>query len=55
MSTIGPVVQQGVISTQVERVQNDRPTASESPRPVQEAPPPPPVESGRGLTIDTTA
>jgi len=57
MTDIGPIAQQGIISTQVERVQNDRPTAVEPPRqPVQTAPPPPPpVDSGRGATLDTTA
>lgn len=57
MSAIGSVNQQGVISTQVERVQNDRPTAVEAPRNVEAAPPPPPPppESGRGGTIDTSA
>ncbi|MGE4351215.1 MAG: hypothetical protein AB7E52_03400 [Bdellovibrionales bacterium] len=61
MTDIGPVAQQGVLSTQVERVQNDRPTAVEPPREVVTTPPetatptPPPAETGRGATVDTSA
>jgi hypothetical protein len=56
MSDVGPVTQQGVISTQVARVQNDRPTAVEPPRTVETAPPPPPpADSGRGMTVDVSA
>lgn len=63
MTEIGPVAQQGVISTQMARVQNDAPTAASEPP--QEAvadatqtpppPPPPPAETGRGTVVDTTA
>lgn len=56
---VGTVAQQGIISTQVERIQNDKPTAAEAPKPQQaEAPPPPPpppADSGRGASVDTTA
>jgi len=58
MSTIGPVTQQGVVSTQIEQVQRSSvPVSAESPRAVQESPPPPPppVESGRGTALDTSA
>lgn len=58
MSGVSGVAQQGVISTQVERVQNDRPVATtEAPRPVEasQPPPPPPSDSGRGATVDTSA
>jgi len=57
-AAVGPATQQGIISTQVERVQNDKPTAAEAPR-LREAapppPPPPPEETGRGANIDTSA
>ncbi len=56
MTSVTPIVQQGVISTQVERVVADRPTAAEAPRPEpREIPPPPPAETGRGTTLDTSA
>lgn len=55
MSGIGPVAQQGIISTQVERVQNDRPTATEAPQVETPPPPPPPPETGRGGAVDTSA
>ena len=55
MTSIGPAVQQGIISTQVERVVNDRPMTAEAPRPVAEVTPPPPVETGRGAEVDTSA
>ncbi|MDD5585865.1 MAG: hypothetical protein PHY92_02775 [Alphaproteobacteria bacterium] len=58
-STVTPAASQGVISTQLERVHNDRPTATEAPRPREErAPPPPPPqpeESSRGRNVDRTA
>lgn len=57
MSGLGPVAQQGVISTQIERVQNEIPVAAEPTRETQSAPPPPPPppEEGRGMTVDTSA
>jgi len=59
MSAVGPMTQQGIISTQIERTQNDRPAVVQTPPPEttprDETPPPPPVETGRGATIDTTA
>ena len=56
MTSVGPVNQQGVISTQVARVQSDRPVAVEAPRTAEQtAPPPPSPESGRGVTVDTSA
>jgi len=55
MSTVGPVAQQGVISTQVEHIQNDRPASAEQARPVEKSPPPPPPETGRGQSLDTSA
>lgn len=58
MTGVGPVAGQGIISTQIERVQNELPTAQPPPprEPERvETPPPPPAESGRGMTIDTSA
>lgn len=58
MDAVGPATQQGIISTQIERVVNDRPTAAEPPRvQTREASPPPPpaAETGRGATVDTSA
>ncbi|MDD3183090.1 MAG: hypothetical protein PHD48_09850 [Alphaproteobacteria bacterium] len=58
MTEVSPVAQQGVISTQVERVQSERPVSAEPVRETQTPaapPPPPPVDSGRGATVDTTA
>jgi hypothetical protein len=54
---VGASAPQGAISTQLDRVQNDKPTASEPPRPTtaEAAPPPPPPDSGRGAHLDTTA
>jgi hypothetical protein len=54
MTSIGPVAQQGVISTQVEHI-NDRPTAVEATQEVAASPPPPAPETGRGAKIDTSA
>lgn len=54
---IGPVAQQGVISTQVEQIRTPTP-AAEPPKAQAEAPPPPPpppADSGRGTQVDTSA
>ncbi len=55
-TAIGPSVQQGVLSTQIDRVQNDK-TVAEAARPesTPEPPPPPPPETGRGTEVDTSA
>ncbi len=53
VSAVSASAPQGAISTQLDRVQNDRPTAAEPPHPT--APPPPPVEESRGASVDTTA
>lgn len=56
MSGLGPVAQQGVISTQIERVQQERPVAADPSRETETTPPPPPPpEEGRGATVDTSA
>jgi hypothetical protein len=56
---ISPASSQGVISTQLDRIQNDRPTATEAPRPREvetpPPPPPPPADSGRGGNVDRSA
>jgi len=61
MSAIGAVTQQGIISTQIERVQNDGPAPPPQPQAqvsdrveAPPPPPPPPTDSGRGATVDTT-
>ena len=59
MTGVGPVAGQGIISTQLERVQSELPATQ--PPPVRETervetpPPPPPAETGRGMTVDTSA
>jgi hypothetical protein len=53
MSGIGPVAQQGIVSTQVERMVVDHPQTPEPPK-VEAAPSPAP-ETGRGTQIDTSA
>lgn len=66
---VDAVSAQGSVSSQISRVQNDRPTASEPartppPAPAQEAtqkaappppPPPPPADTGRGASVDEVA
>jgi len=52
VEAIMPPPTQGIISTQMERVQNDKPVATEPPK--AKAPPPPPPETGRGGNIDKT-
>ena len=55
-SPVQPVASQGVISTQLERVHNDRPATPEPPRAEPPAPPPPPPsDSGRGGSVDRSA
>lgn len=58
-TAVGPAMQQGLISTQIEIAQTDKPAAAEAPRPQEAAPPPPPPpppeESGRGKNVDTSA
>lgn len=54
---LGPVAQQGVISTQVEQIRTPAP-AAEPPKAQAEAPPPPPpppADSGRGTKVDMSA
>ncbi|MDX9690027.1 MAG: hypothetical protein RBT70_06100 [Alphaproteobacteria bacterium] len=53
MTGIGPIAQQGIVSTQVERMVADRPQTPEPPK--VEATPPPAPETGRGAQIDTSA
>ena len=56
MTEIGPVAQQGVVSTQLQRVQTETAVAPEAAQRAEASPPPPPPpEEGRGATIDTTA
>jgi len=56
MSDVGAVTQAGVISTQVAASQKPLVEDTAPAQQVQKAdPPPPPVESGRGETVDTTA
>lgn len=62
---VGPAAGQGVVSTQVQQIQADRPVTAERPEPretvearpetVESPPPPPPPETGRGTNLDTTA
>lgn len=55
MSSSLPPVSQGVVSTQLEQVHNDRPAAAERPRSEPPPAPPPPPSSDRGRSVDTSA
>jgi len=57
---VTPATQQGVVSTQIEQVQQTTlPPAAVIPETQQQSeqapPPPPPPESGRGANLDTSA
>ncbi|NTU76758.1 MAG: hypothetical protein HGA90_02940 [Alphaproteobacteria bacterium] len=53
VSEVSSAAAQGVISTQLQRVQNNQPTAPEAPQPPAPPPPPPPADN-RGASVDTT-
>lgn len=54
-STISSVASQGVVTTQLDRVNNDQTTQVTTPEQETPPPPPPPAESGRGTSVDTSA
>ncbi|GEM_PF-1823404 len=57
VEAVTPPPAQGIVSTQMERVQNDKPAVAEAPPPREAPPPPPPPppETGRGTAVDETA